>query len=470
MISPQAYAAARAEAYDFAALGSQSSIAQAGAVMTEAELGDNSNTGKKPAPDQRRDDPPAARSQRAVGPDRWPWLFLALGSVLRVAWPLDMEWKYDEKWMFQTAVRVANGQEPWSWVGMPSGVQLRNPGLSFWPFALLGHVTQDPVAMTQVVQWCNVLGVWILAAWVMRTWSAADRALGLWSLALYAVSPLTVLFSRKLWAQDLLILLVVPWLWAHRKRATKLGGFGWGFFGAVLGQLHMSGFFAAAALCVVTLWRDRRRFPLLPWLVGSLCGAWPLIPWLLEVARPGTHGATLAHSHRSLAFFAHGVRHAFGLGLEYPLGRHYKTFLRGPEWFGMLTHLNKLARYGLFALLGLGVALRVRALRSPGQGQASVPEPVGTYLATVLLTGVLLLAAGVAVYAHYLIVLGPLLHLGAAWLLYPRRTALFSACALQAFLSVSFACFIHAHAGAPNADYGMTYRAQSEVQRRELNP
>jgi hypothetical protein len=74
------------------------------------------------------------------------------------------------------------------------------------------------------------------------------------------------------------------------------------------------------------------------------------------------------------------------------------------------------------------------------------------------------------VFAHYLIVLGPLLHLGAAWLLYPYRTALFSACFLQAFLSVNFAYFIHAHNGAPNADYGMTYRVQSEVQRRELNP
>jgi hypothetical protein len=99
-----------------------------------------------------------------------------------------------------------------------------------------------------------------------------------------------------------------------------------------------------------------------------------------------------------------------------------------------------------------------------------LPEPVSTYLATALLTGLLLLAVGVEVYAHYLIVLGPFLHLGAAWLLYPRRTGLFSVCALQAFLSVSFACFIHAHGGAPNADYGMTYRAQSDAQRRELTP
>jgi len=88
----------------------------------------------------------------------------------------------------------------------------------------------------------------------------------------------------------------------------------------------------------------------------------------------------------------------------------------------------------------------------------------------VLLTGLLLLAVGVHVFAHYLIVFGPLLHLGAAWLLYPRRAALLSACVLQAVLSVNFACFIHEHGGVRDADYGATYRVQSDAERRELTP
>jgi len=88
--------------------------------------------------------------------DRLPWLFLILGSFFRVSWPLDMEWKGDEKWMFAKALAIASNQAPWPWIGMPSGVGLQNPGLSIWPFALLAHVAHDPVAMAQAVQWINV--------------------------------------------------------------------------------------------------------------------------------------------------------------------------------------------------------------------------------------------------------------------------------------------------------------------------
>lgn len=395
--------------------------------------------------------------------DRLVWLFLAGGSVLRLLWPLDIEWKYDEKWMFATAQRIAHGQEPWPWVGMPSGVQLRNPGLSIWPFAALGSVFHDPVTMTQAIQWLNVLGLWALAAWVWKTWPRLDRALGLWSIALFAVSPLAVLFSRKIWAQDLLIVLVVPWLWGQRTRRRGLGAVLWGAFGALLGQLHMSGFFAAAALFVMTLLHDRRRFPWWPWVLGSVLGSLPMIPWLLSLLEPGGSALTTP-AKRNLLFVVHALRHGLGLGLEYPLGRHYKPFLLGPEWSGHMTHLNAAARYGVFVVLGVAVvgqALRLRRTRA-----LRVPEPVRTYLGTVALAGLMLIAARVEVFAHYLIVFGPLVHLGAAFLLYPMRFALIGMCLLQAFLSLGFAWYVHQNGGATDADFGKAYRTQTPVERR----
>src|SRR5262245_55136764 len=107
---------------------------------------------------------------------RAPWFLIAAGTLFRLVWPLDMEWKLDEKWMFQVAERIANGSEPWPWVGMQSGAGFRNPGLSIWPFAALGYLFDDPVAMVQTIQWVNVLALWGFAAWVVFTWDARDRS------------------------------------------------------------------------------------------------------------------------------------------------------------------------------------------------------------------------------------------------------------------------------------------------------
>ncbi|MEY4578637.1 MAG: hypothetical protein RL701_3340 [Pseudomonadota bacterium] len=395
--------------------------------------------------------------------DRLAWVFIAAGSALRVLWPLDMEWKYDEKWMFAAALRIARGQDAWPWVGMPSGVSLRNPGLSIWPFALLARGSADPVVMAQAIQWLNVLGLWGLAAWVVRTWPRADRSLGLWSVALFAVSPLAVLFSRKIWAQDLLIVLLVPWLWAQRKRTTFAGAALWGVFGALLGQLHMSGFFAAAALVFATLAFDRRSFPWLPWLLGSIVGALPLIPWLLAVLGDAGPGVATGASLPTWHFFPHALRHAFGLGLEYPLGRDYRVFLRGPDAACVHTHLNAAARYGLLALLAAGVIQQL--VRRRKQRTWHLPEPVKLYGLTALLMGFLLKTARVHVFAHYLIVLGPIFHIVAVWLLFPQRAVVLAACTLQAFLSLNFLWFVHTHDGAPEADYGPSYRAQTAEER-----
>jgi len=396
---------------------------------------------------------PFARWDRAV------WVFLVLGTLLRVIWPLDMEWKFDEKWMFAKGVAIAEGRDAWPWIGMPSGVGLRNPGLSIWPFALIAYVVDTPVGMNQVIQWINALGLWALVLWVLKTWPKEQRALGLWGVALYAVTPLAVLFSRKIWAQDVLIVLVVPWLWGQRKRHTLLGAALWGCFGALLGQIHMSGFFAAAALLIVTIAQDRLRWNVGGWLVGSVLGSLTLLPWVQYVLSPEARNAS--HAGFSPAFFVEALRHAWGLGLEYPLERAYHTLLRGPVFAGVKTHLAQAARYGLLLLLLWGLVARA----FDGKKLLRLPEVVITYAGCVLVTGLLMIAARVHVYEHYLIVFGPMLHIAAAWLLFKRRVAVLLMCSLQAFLTVCFLLFVHEHGGAPEADYGKTYRAQTAEER-----
>jgi hypothetical protein len=412
----------------------------------------------------RSDNAPTARPTNGSArvPRVLPWLLLAAGSALRLAWPLDMEWKFDEKWMFAKAQRIAHGSEALPWIGMPSGVGLQNPGLSIWPFACLARLTHDPVHMTELVQLLNVLVLWGFAFWVHSTWPREDRELGLWGVALFAVSPLPVLFARKIWAQDLLPLFVLPWLWSHSRRERPLAAFAWGLLGALLGQLHMSGFFAAAALFMVSVATDRKRFPWRPWLLGSALGALLLIPWLSYLLSPAAQHASTGRV-LSLKFFSEALSNAWGLGLRYPLGRTYNRFLAGPALFGVATHLGALARYGLLGLLVLSAGLLVRERKT-----LATSAWLRGYFWTIALGGLLLTAAGVQVYAHYLIVWSPLLHVLAVWLVFRRRALLLALCGAQLFLTASFLLFIHREGGVADADYGVAYRAQSIEQRRPL--
>jgi hypothetical protein len=58
-----------------------------------------------------------------------------------------------------------------------------------------------------------------------------------------------------------------------------------------------------------------------------------------------------------------------------------------------------------------------------------------------------------------------MLHIVAAWVMLKRRAAVLALCALQATLTACFLLYVHDHGGAPDADYGKTYRAQTAEER-----
>lgn len=379
---------------------------------------------------------------------------------MRVVYSLDFEWKADEKWMLAKALRIAAGLEPWPWVGMRSGVGTENPGASVWVFAALAWLFPDPVSMAAAVAWLNVLALWGFALWVLKTWRPQERALGLAGVALFAVSPLPILFARKLWAQDLLPVLLLPWLWSHARRERAAAAFAWGLLGALLGQLHMSGFFAAAALVLATLIVARAPVRWRAWFAGSAIGALPLLPWLtlLSQAPGGQRGRAPVYS---LEFFSHAFKIAWGLDLKYALGSHFRDFLRDPRLFGLQTWLVGAAHVLLLGGALLSLVLLLRRWR-----ELRLSSALRIYALTLLLGGLSLHLTRVRVHAHYLIAFSPLLHIAAAWLLWnARRALLWSALVLQLLISACFLMYIHVHGGAPRGDYGVSYGAQQPAER-----
>ena len=392
------------------------------------------------------------------------------GAILRLVWPGDMEYKADELYLFSKAT----GADPFPWVGQTSGVGTPNPGLGIWIYSLMaqGLGLRSPVALVRGVMVLNVVALVALAAFALRVIPARQREPWLWAAALVAVNPLAVLFSRKLWIQSALPPFVMAALLAWWRRGQRAGAFAWGLLGACLGQIHMSGFLAAGGLTAWTAWRDRQSVRWRWWLAGSVLGALPLVPWLVNV---------LGHRHPPMRswtntlepqIWLHWITYPLSLDLFDSFGTDSTDLLAWPTVGGGSLYLVAVTCGVILvagaAILATGISLHVWPRRRPparpldgaGSGSGSTLLLGGSFWGY----GLLITATGVLIYRHYMIVTFalPFLAVAAVALQAPQRgrrllTVLVVA---EAALSVQYLTYIHVHGGAPGGDYGVAYDVQ----------
>lgn len=399
---------------------------------------------------------------------------LLAGAALRLAYPRDIEYKEDERWMTQRAVRG-----PVPMIGMPSGAGLRNPGLSVWAFVGLARLTgaDGPVELARRVQALNVLALAMVVLGALLLVRPEEREPWLWAGALAAVNPLAVLLHRKIWAQSLLPALSAAFVLAWMRRDRRAAAFLWGLVGALLGQVHMSGFFLAAAVALWTLLAERRgaaarRARWGAWALGSAVGAVGLIPWLLYLASPEAAGASRARLANVLLprVWAYWVGDPLGLHLGYSLGPAFREFATRPA--ALLAH----ALIGASALVLGWLALRALPRTRAGWKAALLGDASESALLTraaLVGFGVLLTLSGAWVARHYLIVTFPLewvwlagAALAGAAAAGRRRLARGALCALWAAhlaLSVDVLRWIHLRGGSSRGDYGLSYARQAQL-------
>lgn len=406
----------------------------------------------------------------AAARSAWPWFLaicLLLAAILRFSFPQDIEYKGDERYMMIMLEQYRHSHmiPP---IGMRSSAGVPNPGLSVWIFLFLGQVfhASTPVGLARGVAVLNMLALAVLFVTVRTVVPRAEREVWSWAAAIFSVNVYSMLFSRKIWAQCtaplLTALLILAWF--HRDR--RLGAFFCGLLMALLGQIHMAGFFFAAALL---LWggvfeRFRRHPRPMPWVflgAGLFLGSLPLLPWLPYAS---IHSADA--SRTVYRYWYDWVRTSLGSGLDYSLGQvQLADFLRWPKIAGRPSYLVlalEAVIAGMIATL-LGIMLRSRSLsllRLLGAGtETAFLESAGLWG-----VGLLLTFLGFPLYPHYLLVLYPL-----PWLWIARlgaatgrkgRVGLALIWGAQLLVSVSFLLYIHAHHGAVYGDYGITYGYQ----------
>ena len=409
-------------------------------------------------------------------------LALVAGTVFRLAWGRDIEYKADEAAFFEEARQVQSLRDL-SFCGQTASVGVPAPGMSVWVLIGLAKAfaANDPPALARAVQICNVAALLLLIVFIYRCVPPGEREAWLWAAALAAVNPITVLLHRKIWNPSVLPLFTVLILWAWWRRERRAGAFFWGLLGPLMGQIHAGGFFFAAGFALWALAFDRRRVAWGSWLIGSCLGSLTMLPWLWQLAGQPGHGPYHADSWVHLFEFKFWTRwsiQALGLGIEYNLGAYqYQELLRFPYVFGRPTYFVAVL-HGIVAAVGMILMAKAASLLWRRRGHwtwlwnGTASPSAFTLGAVVLGFGLLQTLSCFPTHRHYLVILFPLQFLAVTRLALHRsspdaaprpraRVMLGVLWSAQLLITFTLLSFIH-FTGRMGGEYGTAYSAQTD--------
>jgi hypothetical protein len=407
-------------------------------------------------------------------------LLVLVAALLRFVWLADMEFKRDERWTYDH-VMAATRNAHWPALGMPTSQNTPNPGMSVWVFIALGKATgvETPTDLARVCQWTNVLALAGLVVFARFCVPRSCRGHWFWAAALVAVNPIAVLMQRKIWPPSVCPLLLVWVLLGFWHRERRWGAALWGFVVMIVAQISLAGLFLATGVAVWTAVTDRQRVRWRWWMLGSVLGGWPLVPWALAVS-----SEVLSHPSGQIklgnAFtFNYWLRwftEPFGLSLQYSLHEDFGDFLRYPIVGGYSTYSMALVH---FVLLFLCIYLLVRTAQGAwmnrwrlGQWLTGADRDTAIALGSVMFGfGLAITGTALPIHRHYMLLTFPFMYLWlAASALVDRRpgwfgltrgqTLLASLVLLQSAATVGFLDYVHSNQRTLLGDYGTPYAAQ----------
>lgn len=399
--------------------------------------------------------------------------FLVIGSILRLIWTADMEWKGDEIWMWEHTQQILSGEIDLSWVGMRTSLEVPNFAFGNLIFVTLAKISDTPVTMVRWIQCLNVVTLWGFFYFIYRWIRTSERQTWLWGLAIASVNPAAILLARKLWLPDLIAPFCLLILIGHRFRHRFWGSLLWSSSAMLLGQIHFGGFFVVIGLGGWTMWQDYRHKTLsrthyLGYITGTIIGSLPMIPWFFIVIPNLSIYQEFVDENNSLnlfpRFYLQWLTSALGVNLSNTLrGIFWTDFLAEPRILGWPTYLM-IPAHTFLSLVGLYPAYRWWKNRKKSPFKAvDINNTLSFYLGAFLWgTGGLFTLLRVNVHSHYMAVIFPFQYLWLSQLYKNKFKILLAIILTQMLISMTFLNFIHRTGGFPfnESDYGITYRVQ----------
>ena len=404
---------------------------------------------------------------------------LAAGVVFRLFYPGTIEFHSDEQFSFDHVMTVLNGG-PWPSLGMTMSIGGPNPGMSVWIFILLGLIghPSTPVGLAECVQVLNVVALLGFVGFVLRAIPRDQREPWLWGAALWAVNPIAIIYERKIWPPSTLPAFVVVMLAGWWYRRTWLGSFAFAAIAILGGQIHPTSAFLGIAILAWTVFKERGGFRWTGLIAGAVVGFLPAVSWVPAylASRNALHQARLP----SPEFYGRWLTTPFGYGPDHILGPvEFPRFLGWPEVNGEPTYLT-LAVYAAIVVAALAILIPAvrRALANPptlrwhllGDTPAGLLVRAAGIGFGLILT--VLSALGGGLYAHYMIVITPLMTLWVALLAVyagggvlrdSGRRLLATLCLLDAAVVLLMFSYIHT-IGDIHGEFGPSWEWQQQQQ------
>lgn len=334
-------------------------------------------------------------------------LILALAGVLRLGWPGIQEFKRDEAALLSLSLDLAEGVSfPLRGIGSSVGVPNSPVSVYLYAIPMLAPWNRTPARAGSFAGELGVLAVCLTWFVARRYWG---RRAALLAALMFAASPWAAIYTRKVWAQNLIPLFTLAWM-ASGLLAFAEGRKRWIaahlLLLAVLLQIHLSGLaLVPVTLLALVLYRSRLD---LRWLsAGAGLGLASFLPIAVYALGPGQNalGQLRALADRPAEWSFDSLRFAWltSVGAEvHSLAgpQAYQAFLASSGWLTLTPWI-------LTIVLGLGLVLWLVRLRS---GWAAPEILTGLWLAFPIL---IFARHSTPVYPHYFIVLYPAVFIAA---------------------------------------------------------
>lgn len=209
-------------------------------------------------------------------------ILLLIAGYLRMARPGLTEFKADEARLLDLALDMAEGE--FALRGISSSVGFPNFPASVWIYSLPLVFWPHPYAATLFTGLLNTTAVGFTYWFARRYWGTT---VALASTLMFAVSPWAVVFSRKIWAQNLLPLFVIGWaitaalaLVERRSKYLVLHF----LFLALAVQIHLAAVaLVPATIILLLVFRQRVQWRTL--LAGLLVATLTVIPFTIYLSQ-----------------------------------------------------------------------------------------------------------------------------------------------------------------------------------------
>lgn len=208
-------------------------------------------------------------------------LILVFAAIFRVTNLNVIEFKSDEAINLFLASRPLFGH-PFPPGGTVSSIGILNPPLFnylLFPFTLL---TLDPKIISFFIGLLNSFAIGFYFLLIRRYYGLV---VAFTASSLLALSPWSILFSRKIWSQDLLIIFLIPLIYSVHKLLIEKKNIYWIAYVALsmlIIQLHQASIFFITPLTIFLIFKKTvLNFKYIA--LGFLAGALPLIPYLAYI-------------------------------------------------------------------------------------------------------------------------------------------------------------------------------------------